>query len=91
LSPHRLRQDSLLFGESQSRVVLSVCPAQVEAVLRIAKEVGVPEEVIGTVGGERLVVEVAADRLGPACRIDVDLDRLHDRWANSLERMLNSR
>ncbi len=91
LSPHRLRQDSLLFGESQSRVVLSVTPAQVETVLRIAREVGMPAEVIGTVGGERLVVEVAADRLGPACRIDVDLDRLHDRWANSLERMLNSR
>jgi len=88
LSPHRLRQDSLLFGESQSRVVLSVTPAQVEAVLRIAREVGMPAEVIGTVGGERLVIEVAADRLGPACRIDVDLDTLHDRWANSLERSL---
>ncbi|MGH7228141.1 MAG: AIR synthase related protein, partial [Nitrospiraceae bacterium] len=88
LSPHRLRQDSLLFGESQSRVVLSVTPAQVEAVLRIARELGMPAEVIGTVGGERLVIEVAADRLGPACRIDVDLDTLHDRWANSLERSL---
>jgi phosphoribosylformylglycinamidine synthase len=91
LSPHRLRHDSLLFGESQSRVVLSVTPAQVEAVLRIAREVGMPAEVIGTVGGERLVIEVAADRLGPACRIDVDLDTLHDRWANSLERILHSR
>src|SRR5437899_7673667 len=89
LSSNGLRRDSLLFGESQSRVVLSVTPAHSETVLRIAGEMGVPAEVMGTVGGFRLVIEVAADRWGPGCRIDTDLDTLHDRWAYSLERALS--
>ncbi|HKW85445.1 MAG TPA: phosphoribosylformylglycinamidine synthase subunit PurL, partial [Nitrospiraceae bacterium] len=84
-----LRRDSLLFGESQSRVVLSVSPAHTDAVLRIAREMGVPAESIGTVGDERLVVEVAPDRVGPGCRIDADLDTLFDRWGRSLERSLS--
>lgn len=83
-----LRFDSLLFGESQSRVVLSVSPAHCEAVLRKAGEAGVPAAVIGTVGGERLVVEVEAGGRGSGCRIDADLETLYDRWGNSLERSL---
>jgi len=88
LNSNGLRRDSLLFGESQSRVVLSVGPAHTETVLRIAREVRVPAEVIGTVGGTRLVIDVAADRWGPACRIDADLDTLYDRWGRSLERSI---
>jgi len=83
-----LRFDSLLFGESQSRVVLSVSPAHCEAVLRKAGEAGVEATVIGTVGGERLVVEVEAGGRGSGCRIDADLETLYDRWGNSLERSL---
>jgi len=89
LSSNGLRRDSLLFGESQSRVVLSVTPAHSETVLRIAREMGVPAEVMGTVGGFRLVIEVAADRWGPGCRIDTDLATLHDWWGRSLERSLS--
>ncbi len=88
LSARRLRLDSLLFGESQSRVVLSVSPEHREMVLRVASESNVPAEVIGTVGGDRLVIEVAGDRGMPGCKIDVPVEALYDRWANSLERAL---
>jgi phosphoribosylformylglycinamidine synthase len=91
LKANGLRRDALLFGESQSRVILSVGPAQRDQVLKLAGELGVPAEAIGTVGGDRLIVEVEADRKGPACRIDADVARLHDFWANSLERSLESR
>ncbi|MEE9173294.1 MAG: AIR synthase-related protein, partial [candidate division NC10 bacterium] len=83
-----LRRDAVLFGESQSRVVVSTQASNQERVLSLAKESGVAAEVIGTVGGDRLVVEVEADRLGPGCRIDTELDLVYDRWANGLERAL---
>ncbi|MED1825997.1 phosphoribosylformylglycinamidine synthase subunit PurL [Brevibacillus agri] len=53
-----LRNDVLLFSESQSRILLSASPEQAEAILSLAGEHGVPAEKIGTIGGDRLVVNV---------------------------------
>ncbi len=89
LTPNRLRRDSLLFGESQSRVVLSVTPAKTERVLKLAQDAGVPAATIGRVGGSRLVIEVGADRWGAACRIDAEVARLQDAWGGSLERVIS--
>ncbi|MGH7250604.1 MAG: hypothetical protein ACREIK_01985, partial [Nitrospiraceae bacterium] len=61
-----------------------------DAVLRMAREAGMVADAIGTVGGERLVVEVEADRGGPGCRVDVDLDILRDRWANSIKKAIGN-
>ncbi|MFQ5931844.1 MAG: AIR synthase related protein, partial [Nitrospiraceae bacterium] len=83
-----LRRDSLLFGESQSRVVVSASPVHTNAVLGIARGLGVAASVIGQVGGERLSLDVEADRGGTGCRIDADLGSLLDRWATSIERSL---
>ncbi|MGH7146469.1 MAG: phosphoribosylformylglycinamidine synthase subunit PurL [Nitrospiraceae bacterium] len=90
LAGQTIRRDALLFGESQSRVVLSVKAGSVEKVLSIAKDLGVPAAKIGTVGGERLVIEVDADKRGLGCRIDTELGTILDRWANGLERVLNN-
>ncbi len=91
LTPNRLRRDSLLFGESQSRVVLSVTPAQTERVLTLAQDAGVPAATIGRVGGSRLVIEVGADRWGAACRIDAEVACLQDAWGGSLERVISEK
>ncbi|MCP9447257.1 MAG: phosphoribosylformylglycinamidine synthase subunit PurL [Nitrospira sp.] len=88
LTRGRLRKDAVLFGESQSRVVLSAKPAHREAVLERAKSFAVPAAVIGTVGGDRLVVSLGDER-SAANVIDAPLSTLHDRWARSLERVLN--
>ncbi|MCP9469030.1 MAG: phosphoribosylformylglycinamidine synthase subunit PurL [Nitrospira sp.] len=88
LTRGRLRKDAVLFGESQSRVVLSAKPAHREAVLEQARSLAVPAAVIGTVGGDRLVVSLSDER-STANVIDVSLPTLHDRWARSLERALN--
>jgi phosphoribosylformylglycinamidine synthase len=86
-----LRLDALLFGESQSRVVLSASPAHCEAVLRVAGEMGVEAAVIGTVGGGRLLIDVEAGKRTSGCRIDADLQTLNEKWSRSLERSLESR
>jgi phosphoribosylformylglycinamidine synthase II len=51
-----IRIDSLLFGESQSRVVLSCSSANLPALQQMAQKAKVPLSMIGTVGGEKLTV-----------------------------------
>ncbi|HYM38236.1 MAG TPA: phosphoribosylformylglycinamidine synthase subunit PurL, partial [Nitrospiraceae bacterium] len=89
LAGQTIRRDALLFGESQSRVVLSVKADAAEKVLAVAQTMGVPAVKIGTVGGERLIIDVEAGRQASACRVDAELKTLLDRWGNSLERALN--
>jgi phosphoribosylformylglycinamidine synthase II len=88
LSAGRIRTDALLFGESQSRVVLSADPAQRQHILDHAAAAGVPAEVIGTVTGDRLIIHIGTER-SAATTIDMPVTLLHDRWAFSLERTLN--
>jgi phosphoribosylformylglycinamidine synthase subunit PurL len=51
------RLDALLFGETQSRIVFSVTPAQVKTVQELTRNAGVPADIIGRVGGEVLDVQ----------------------------------
>jgi phosphoribosylformylglycinamidine synthase len=88
LSCGRLRKDALLFGETQSRVVLSAEPGRRQEILDEAARAGVPAAVLGTVTGERLSVELV-DSGDRASVIDLSLARLRDRWADALERTLS--
>ena len=60
-----------------------------EKVLTMAQAMGVAAAKIGTVDGERLVIDVEAVKQAPACRVDEDLKTLLDQWGHSLERALN--
>ncbi|MFY4730321.1 AIR synthase-related protein, partial [Nitrospira sp. BLG_2] len=88
LTRGRLRKDAVLFGESQSRVVVSAKPAHRQAVLDHVRSVGVPAEVIGAVSGERLIVSVG-DEGSAEPMIDQRVTMLRDRWGLSLEQALN--
>jgi phosphoribosylformylglycinamidine synthase len=68
------RPDALLFGESQSRIVVSLDRDDLPAFSRLAEESGVPWAGIGTVGGERLVI-------GP---IDIALRQAQVAWEDGL-------
>jgi len=59
-SQAHLRLDAALFGESQSRIILSVRAQDVKAVARIAESHGAPWSAIGAVGGKNLRIESAA-------------------------------
>jgi phosphoribosylformylglycinamidine synthase len=80
-----LRRDALLFGESQSRIILSIRADAVEALLSRAEAAGIPAARIGAVGGDRLVIQVENGRLTDGCRIDVPVDQMSDRWTRALE------
>ena len=86
LDAGRIRADALLFGETPSRVVISVSPKATPNVLSFAKECGVLAKDIGQVGGENLSI-----RVGRASKIEIDLpiSELFKIWNNSLEQCLS--
>ena len=76
------RLDALLFGETQSRVVISCKPLDAVKVVERAKLMGVPAVQIGKVGGDQLTVKTA----GGEC--SAPLTELHDPWWNSIARAM---
>lgn len=88
LTPGRQRKDSMLFGESQSRIIVSAKPAQRQAILEQAQRMGVPAVVIGAVGGASLVIYLG-DEQSTTKTIDLPVATIADRWGCSLERRLS--
>ena len=77
-----IRLDALLFGETQSRIVIS-CPAlDAVKVVERAKLMGVPAVQIGKVGGDKLTVKTVAGEFA------TPLTELHDIWWNSIARAM---
>jgi phosphoribosylformylglycinamidine synthase len=76
------RLDALLFGETQSRVLISVAARNTEVVLERAKALKIPAAFLGTVGGAFLKVQA----LGRELRWD--LSELHDLWWNAIARAM---
>jgi phosphoribosylformylglycinamidine synthase len=75
--------DAALFGECQSRVIVSVAPANVVKVVERAKIMGVPAVRIGKVGGSELRIKLASSE----CQWPVA--ELHDLWWNALARAMS--
>jgi phosphoribosylformylglycinamidine synthase subunit PurL len=77
-----VRLDALLFGETQSRVVISCKPLDAVKVVERAKLMGVPALQIGKVGGKQLTLKtVQGEYTAP-------LTELHDPWWNSIARAM---
>jgi phosphoribosylformylglycinamidine synthase len=79
-SPHRL--DALLFGETQSRIVVTCQPLDAVKVIERAKLMGVPAVQIGRVGGDQLAVKAAGEEFS------APLAELHDAWWHSIGRAM---
>ena len=76
------RLDALLFGETQSRVVISCKALDAVKVVERAKLMGVPAAQIGKVGGDKLTVKTATGEFS------APLTELHDPWWNSIARAM---
>jgi phosphoribosylformylglycinamidine synthase len=82
VAPENCTTEALIFGETQSRVVISVAPADVVKVVERAKILGVPATKIGTVGGVELSIKLAGAEIKP------QVAELHDLWWNAIDRAM---
>ncbi len=73
--PDEGRIDSILFGEQQSRIILSVAPEHADELVRLAKKAGVPYTNLGKTGGTHLTM---------GSILTVAVSDLRDRWERGL-------
>jgi phosphoribosylformylglycinamidine synthase len=83
LSRHGMRLDSLLFGESASRIVVSVSPDGESALKALCETHRVPFAKLGTTGGPRVTVAVDGQPL-----LDADAAELAGIHESALEKAL---
>jgi Phosphoribosylformylglycinamidine (FGAM) synthase, synthetase domain len=93
--PHSPAVD--LFGESPSRLVLTCRPRYAAALTLLARQHGLPVETVGSVGGDRLLIELtlagaagAAEERGSrvADAVEVPVKDLRHAWDHGLARAL---
>jgi len=77
-----IRLDALIFGETQSRIVITCKPLDAVKVVERAKLMGVPAAQIGKAGGGQLTLKTGADKFS------TPLTELHDSWWNSIARAM---
>jgi phosphoribosylformylglycinamidine synthase subunit PurL len=78
-----IHPDALLFGETQSRIVITCNALDAVKVVERAKLLGVPAARIGTVGGDKLGIKTAAGEFG------TPVVELHAVWWNSIARAMD--
>jgi phosphoribosylformylglycinamidine synthase II len=71
---------TVLFNESQSRIIISVAPEHVEKATAILRERDVPFQTLGTVGGDELCVHVNQEAF------HWRIADLYDDWFNTIRR-----
>ncbi len=81
-----IRKDSLLFGESQSRVIISSDETGAKEIEALARKHNVGFSIIGKTGGDKLKISVNSKSV-----IDSGVSGLRDTWKYSLEKALTAK
>jgi len=76
-----IRPDALLFGESQSRIVVSLRRQHLSRLRDLARTADVPLTVLGEVRGRRLIISPL---------IDIEIEELSQVWRNALPRRMDA-
>jgi phosphoribosylformylglycinamidine synthase len=74
-----MRPDALLFGESQSRIVVSLKERHLSRLKEIAEREWAPMQVIGRVGGSRFTIRSL---------MRLSVGELRSIWSRSVERRM---
>ncbi len=70
-----IREDALLFGESQSRIIISIQRDNLDNLKYILKSFDLPFEILGKVGGEKLSITIGSKIL-----VNISIKELRERW-----------
>ncbi len=85
-TPAAIDDNRVLFGESASRAIVSLRPADRAALIQLASRAGVPAKFIGTTGGSRLILRVSGRPV-----IDMGVDVAEGVWATAISRHFKGR
>jgi phosphoribosylformylglycinamidine synthase subunit PurL len=75
---------TILFNESQSRIVISIAAEDLNKTMSILREADVPFQQLGKVGGDKLSIEAAGEKFS------WPLADLYDDWWSSIARLVES-
>jgi phosphoribosylformylglycinamidine synthase len=78
-----MRKDALLFGESQSRIIVSLDENNLPLLQRIADSKGSPLKLLGRVGNNKLTININGDVI-----IGLEIERIAERWGDRFEAFL---
>jgi phosphoribosylformylglycinamidine synthase subunit PurL len=73
---------TILFNESQSRIVISVAPENLQKTTSILEKAGVPFQQLGKVGDDKLSIETAGEKFS------WPIADLYDDWWTSIRRLV---
>ncbi len=79
--PHLIRKDAILFSETQGRAVVSLKDKNLAELSELANNLNLPMEVIGKVGGTKLII---------GDLIDIPVTKAYNAWAQGFENILKS-
>ena len=82
---HAIREDSLLFGETQSRAIVSVSEDKLEALKKIADKHNLTIMEIGKVGGDSLIIKTAKEKMPYVEKINMKLLEIENLWMNGVK------
>lgn len=85
LDDYVIRTDALLFGESASRIILSLDEENLVELEKIAKAKEVPISILGRVGGDRLKIRLTVNG-SRFTAIDLPISNLEDQWRDGIKR-----
>jgi len=77
-----LREDAVLFGEAQSRIIVSIDEKEFSTFKRLAEEEGIIYQVLGFVDKDSFEITVKNNRMR---KISLGLDEISYIWRNSLK------
>jgi phosphoribosylformylglycinamidine synthase len=79
------RTDAVLFGESQSRIVVSCQKTKSKLIEKILKTKKLPYKVLGKTGGKNLDIKINEKKL-----ISLSVEKISEIWNNSINQLLES-
>ncbi len=82
----RMRSDSLLFSESQSRILVSAAPEKKEALIKLAKERTVSIQEIGITGGKNITITHHQEKI-----IDIPVEKAYRVWKQAIPDQFQTR
>ena len=79
------REDNILFGETQSSIVVTCAPARLPLVIQAARKHGIPCLLMGSVGGDSLVIRHSGGRI----IINLPVAEMESLWRESIPSLMN--